>query len=85
MPMGGRDGYVIYYEGQHRTSFYWEFGGGDVVVIIHTGLRSPWSVQQREIVERVIQEVTRQRAPTCKADMDETGGYIYFRENKSVA
>ena len=85
MPMGGRDGYITYLEGRHTTSFYWEFGGGDAVVIIHAGLPSPWSRQQREIVERVIQEVIRQRAPSCKADIDETGGYIYFREHKPVA
>lgn len=84
MPMGGRDGYISYYEGTSATSFYWEFGGGDVVAILHTGLSSPWSRQQREILERVIQEVVRQRAPTCKADIDETGGYIYFREHKAV-
>ena len=69
---------------ERATSFYWEFGGGDVVAILHTGLSSPWSRQQREILERVIQEVVRQRAPTCKADIDETGDYIYFREHKAV-
>jgi hypothetical protein len=85
MPIGGRDGYISYYEGRHTTSFYWEFGGGDVVAIIHTGLPPQWSTQQREMMERVIHEVIRQRAPTCKADIDETGGYIYFREHKPAA
>jgi len=84
IPTGGRDGYVSYYEGLHATSFYWEFGGGDVVVILHTGLSSPWSSRQREMMERVIQEVIRQRAPACKPDIDEAGGYVYFREPKSV-
>jgi hypothetical protein len=92
MPMGGRDGYIGYYEGPHAASFYWEFGGDDVVVILHIGQPSGWSRQhpwaadrQREILERVTQEVIRQRAPTCKADIDEAGGYIYFREHKPVA
>ena len=92
MPMGGRDGYVVYYEGARAASFYWEFGGDDVVVILHVGQSSGWSRQhpwavdrQREILERVTQEVIRQRLPTCKADSDETGGYIYFREHKPEA
>jgi len=92
VPMGERDGYVGYYEGPHAASFYWEFGGDDVVVILHIGQSSGWSRQhpwaadrQREILERVTQEVIRQRAPTCKADIDEAGGYIYFREYKQVA
>src|ERR1043166_9800663 len=92
IPTGGRDGYISYYEGPHAASFYWEFGDGNIVVILHVGQSSGWSRQypwatgrQREILERVTQEVIRQRAPTCKADFDETGGYIYFREHKQRA
>ena len=92
MPTGGRDGHVGYYEGSRAASFYWEFGGGDVVAVLYVGPASGWSRQhpwaagrQREILERVTQEVIRQRTPTCKADIDETGGYIYFREHKHVA
>ena len=90
--MGGRDGYVGYYEGPHAASFYWEFGGDDVVVILHVGPSSEWSAQypwaadrRRQILERVSQEVIRQRAPRCKADIDAAGGYIYFREHKHAA
>jgi hypothetical protein len=89
MPIGGRDGYIGYYEGSHAVSFYWEFGGGAVVPIIHIGQPSAWSQKnpwaadrQREILERVVEEVIRQRAPTCKADVDESGGCIYFREQE---
>ena len=92
MPTGGRDGYIGYYEGPHAASFYWEIGGDDVVVILHVDQSSgrntlhPWAAgRQHEILERVIQEVIRQRAPTCKADIDETGGCIYLREHKYVA
>ena len=92
MPTGRRDGYVGYYEGPHAASFYWELGGNDVVVILHVGQTSEWSRQhpwaadrQREILERVTQEVIRWRAPTCKADIDTTSGYIYFREHKPAA
>lgn len=82
----GRDGYIIYHEQSHSISFYWEFGGGDVVAIVHIGQASAWNTRhpwaadrQPEIVERVIGEVIRQRAPSCRADIDEAGGFIYFR------
>jgi len=88
--MGGRGGYISYYEGPRAVSFYWEFGGGgDVAVIVHVGRTSGWCNQypwaagrQREILVRVAQEVIRQRAPECMSDIDESGGYIYFRERK---
>jgi hypothetical protein len=61
-------------------------------MILHVGPSSGWSKQhpwaadrQREILERVTQEVIRRKAPRCKADIDETGGYIYFREHKHAA
>ncbi len=89
MPMGGRSGYLSYQEGLRSIPFYWEFGGGDVVAIIWVGEHSDWERQyswavarKREILGRVAQEVVRQRAPTCKADIDEKGGYIYVREQK---
>jgi hypothetical protein len=89
MPMGGRDGYIGYHEGSKSASFYWEFGGGEVIAIIHIGQPSewckqyPWAADRRqEIVDRVINEVIRQRAPTCKADIDEKSGHIYLREQK---
>ncbi|HEV7927094.1 MAG TPA: hypothetical protein VGR14_17190 [Verrucomicrobiae bacterium] len=89
MPMGGPSGHVRYYEGASVASFYWEFGGGDIVAIIYIGQPSewgkqhPWAADRRhEILERMIQEVIRQRAPTCKADIDEKAGYVYLREQK---
>jgi len=87
--MGGRDGYIGYYEGTQAASFYLEFGGGDVVVLIHVGEPSAWTKQfpwaadrREEILKRVVQETLRQRAPTCKADIDPKGSYIYLREEK---
>ena len=93
MPMGGRDGYIGYYEGSSAASFYWEFGGNDVVVIIYIGKPSDWSKQypwaadrQQEIVERVGQEVIRQSAPNCKADIDvRDDGYTYLLIRKKPA
>jgi tetratricopeptide (TPR) repeat protein len=86
IPLGGRDGYIGYYEGVRAASFYWEFGGGVVVAIIHIGSPAdwsklyPWAADRRtEILQRVIQAVLQQRALDCKADIDEQSGHIFFR------
>jgi len=86
IPLGGRDGYIGYYEGARAASFYWEFGGGVVVAIIHIGSPAdwaklyPWAAERRpEILQRVIQAVLQQRALTCKTDIDELSGHIFFR------
>jgi len=83
----GRSGSILYQENADCISFYWEFGGGDTVVIIwgeETSVwrtRYPWAfARRREILERIAHEVLRQKAPTCRADIDEGNGYIYIRE-----
>ena len=83
----GRSGSVNYHEPSGCISFYWEFGGGDTVATIwveDSGLwrtRHPWAIERRrEILERVANEVVRQKAPTCRAYIDEGHGYIYIRE-----
>jgi hypothetical protein len=83
----GRSGSIEYREPAGRMSFYWEFGGGGAVAIIWVGdpalwkSRYPWAVDhRRSILERVAQEIVRQKAPSCRADIDEKGGYIYIRE-----
>ena len=82
----GRSGSVNYHEPSGSISFYWEFGGGDVVAFISVGdsatwnTRYPWAVERRrEILERVGREVIRQKAPKCRADIDDANGYIYIR------
>ena len=83
----GRSGSVDYREEAGSISFYWEFGGGDTVAIIYIEDLPTWSTQhrwavsqRREILERVANEVVRQKAPTCRADIDDQNGYIYIRE-----
>jgi hypothetical protein len=83
----GRSGSIAYKEPSGSISFYWEFGGGDTVAIIwlpkspEWSSRYPWAVERRrQILERVAREVVRQKAPTCKADIDEQQGYMYIRE-----
>lgn len=84
----GRSGSVEYREGAGALSFYWELGGEEVVASIWVGdvpkwtAEYPWAVgRRREILERVAQEVIRQKAPTCWADINDEGGYIDIREN----
>lgn len=73
---GGRTGAVIYQEGAGRLSFWWEFGGGDVVAIVNVGdeeewrAKYPWAAGRRaEILAFVAAEVIRQKAPTCRAEI----------------
>lgn len=79
----GRCGAVYYRERQNSLRFYWEFGGGNVVAIIDVGTRSdwerehPWAAPRRaEILQRVADEIIRQRAPHSKARLNETAGYL---------
>ena len=81
----GRGGSVVYYEGSNAISCYWEFGGGDVVAFIHVGEPAEWrkkcawaAERKPEIAERIAKEVIRQRAPTCRADIEDE--YIYVRD-----
>jgi hypothetical protein len=89
--VNGRDGSIIYHEGPWAASFYWEFGGGGVIAIIHGGRplgwneSYPWAIDRRDdILERVVKEVIRQKAPACVADMDEKSGEIYLRKQKQT-
>jgi hypothetical protein len=83
----GRSGSIEYREPAGCISFYWEFGGGDTVAIIWVGdlalwnTKYPWAIDHRRaILERVAHEIVRRKAPSCRADIDEKGGYIYLRE-----
>src|SRR5579864_5652172 len=83
----GQQGYVFYHEVEHELPFYWEYGGGDFVVVVRFdepdkfALRHPWAVQRkREILERVARELVRQQAPGCRAEIDEHSLSIYIKE-----
>jgi hypothetical protein len=87
----GRDGHILYRESSSVASFYWEFGGGGVIAIINVGSavewieEYPWSADRRtEVLERVIKEVIRQKAPTCTAKVDERDGVILLRKTKKA-
>lgn len=79
----GRSGSVQYEQEGRRISGWWEFAGGDAVAIVYMGSTSewqhghPWAVEQRaEILRFVGEEVVRQKAGSCKAEIDEEGGWI---------
>ena len=85
----GKSGYVFYHEGSRELPLYWEYGGGDVVVIVRADdpskfwMRHPWIAgREREILERVAAEVVRQRAPSCRADIDEKAFCIYVKPSQ---
>ena len=83
----GRTGTVRYTEGLHTIDGYWEFGGADVVAIVSMGTREEWqrahawAVGQRAgILRFVADEVVRQRAPSCTAEIDEQRGEVLLRQ-----
>jgi hypothetical protein len=83
----GREGYVFYREGANELPFYWEYGGGDFVVIVRIEepdkfvLRYSWAAERKgEILKRVAQEIIRQQAPGCNAEIDERHLCILVRE-----
>ncbi len=82
----GRSGSIVYREPAGSLSFYWEFGG-DVVAIIQVNDRAAWSPtatwfsgRQAEILRFVADEVIRQKAPTCRAEINTDKGEILLRQ-----
>jgi hypothetical protein len=82
----GRSGSVIYEEQGRRITGWWEFAGGDAVAIVNMGGADawrnshPWAAGRRtEVLRFVADEVVRQKAGGCKADIDETDGWITIR------
>lgn len=83
----GRSGTVNYREAAGSIPMSWEFGGADVVAIIYFENEStwrqryPWAVERRvEILRRVADEVIRQRAPGCRAEIDLRSGWINIHQ-----
>ena len=77
----GPFGDVIYQEGPHSASFWWEFGGGEVVAIIHVTSSSewnekyPWAAGRRdEVLERMVSDLIRQKCRDCVASIFEEHG-----------
>ncbi|MBK8741352.1 MAG: hypothetical protein IPM02_18380 [Betaproteobacteria bacterium] len=86
----GRSGKVVYREAARSLSFFWEFGGGDTVAIVHVGDKAAWRQQhawaidrRAEILQRIASETIRQKAPSCRAEIDERQGWINIRQTTS--
>lgn len=82
----GRCGTVTYDEGGgRRLTGYWEFGGDDVVVYVRCGRVDEWASQawalprRAGILQAIAHELVRQRAPSCRADIDHASGEIRLR------
>ncbi|MEO8068286.1 MAG: hypothetical protein ABI599_11390 [Flavobacteriales bacterium] len=82
----GRSGSVIYNDPAGSITFYWEFGGDDVIAIVTVGTadtwrqQHPWAVDRRaDILRFVAHEVVRQKAPGSIAQLDDAAGYIHIR------
>jgi hypothetical protein len=84
----GKSGNIFYEEGSQCFDFYWEFGGAPGIVLIiwspepsDWDEKIPWASGRRdEILNRVAQEVIRQRAPNCVPDIHTRSGVFYIRE-----
>ncbi len=83
----GRRGQVVYRESSGSLAFYWEFGGGNTVATIQVGDPETWQRQhgwavgrRAEILRRVADEVIRQKAPSCRAEIDHPPGWISVQE-----
>jgi hypothetical protein len=82
----GRSGDVTYEEDGRSITGWWEFAGGDAVAVVSMGSADDWSKRYAWAAERraailrfVADEVVRQKASGCKADIDEAGGWIELR------
>jgi hypothetical protein len=82
----GRSGSAEYREDRGGLSFYWEFAGDDAVAVAQVSdldsWRSPpsWLAARRTTVLRfVADELVRQKAPACRAEIDEATGSIVIR------
>jgi hypothetical protein len=82
----GRSGEVRYRDADGEISFPWEFGGGDAVAIVSVGTAEEWSQRhawaagrRAAILRLVAAELVRQKAPTCRAEIDDAAGAIYLR------
>lgn len=84
----GRSGEVVYREGAHELTFYWEFMTGAVLASISVGpaeewiTKEPWCRDRREeIVARVAEEAILQKAPGGTFRFDAERGFLDIFEN----
>ncbi|MBL7964670.1 MAG: hypothetical protein JNM31_12605 [Flavobacteriales bacterium] len=82
----GRSGDVTYTERGRRITGWWEFGGGDAIAIVNMGGAEEWershgwaAPHRSAILRFVADEIVRQKAVGCRAEIDEHGGWIEIK------
>jgi len=81
----GRAGSIYYKEGSNIIQFSFEIGGKFVAAIWPPDKqvwdsKFAWAIGRRkEIIDRLIQEVIRQKAPSSVAEEDERYNIIYLK------
>jgi hypothetical protein len=84
----GRCGSVIYHEAGNRLACYWEYGGGNVIAFVQCGSaadwasRHSWALHRRaEILQYIADEMLRQKARGCLAEINGETGDILLRQS----
>lgn len=86
----GRSGKVTYHEDANWLECYWEFGG-NVVAIVQCGdeavwrEKHAWAVTRRpEILQFIAEEVVRQNAPDCSAEIELPSGDVLIHQHAAA-
>ena len=73
----GQAGIINYTEEKNIIKFNWEFGAHDIIAFIwkydseQRDKSYPWAVgRKKEILKRVAEEVIKQRAQNCRAEIE---------------
>lgn len=84
----GRCGTVTYHEASNQLACYWEYGGESLVAFVQCGKaadwasRHPWALDRRaDILQYIADEVVRQKAPNCRAEINQDTGAILLRQS----
>jgi hypothetical protein len=87
----GRSGTLTWREAEGVIPCHWEFGGNDVLAVVHCGsvdewgMHYPWAVSRRpEILRHIAGEVIRQQAPGSQASIDNNTGVVLIRSTQKT-
>ena len=85
----GREGFLIYKDDQSEIKFYYEFGGGDCIVIIFVPTTEEWTgktnrplADRQPVLTFVAEQSIKDQAPNCYFVISETYIEIFKNENK---
>ncbi len=82
----GRSGTIYYIENKHRIPFYYEFGGGEVQVIINTPTSKDWEIatglplnERRRVLLTIASGVIHKKAPGWRFEIEEDNISFYLK------